>query len=204
MTEKDALRIVQSYHDHVYQLNNVYIFGWESDYFGMTKSTRYCYEIEVKLSVSDFRNDFKFKEAKHHSLKNPDKELISYPKNGEYSREGEYSRLVYRKNLTPNRFYYAVPSELIDKIKPLIPKYAGLISLQNSCCYQIKAAPFLHKSKIFDLICPILLNKYYYKFMNLKFDIYQLEQSLKMKDYYEDPENFNENISQLDFEFNNK
>jgi hypothetical protein len=52
-----------------YLLNNLYIYQWESDYLGITKSD-YAYEIEVKISVQDFKNDFKNKKDKHLLLEN--------------------------------------------------------------------------------------------------------------------------------------
>lgn len=45
--------------NHVYQINNQYIFryDWESDFFAMS-SSGYGVEVEVKVSVSDFKKDF--------------------------------------------------------------------------------------------------------------------------------------------------
>ncbi len=60
--------------DNKYQLLNSYIFGWESDYFGISKSG-YIYEIELKISRSDFKADFK-KTLKHSILQNAKKEWI--------------------------------------------------------------------------------------------------------------------------------
>lgn len=43
--------------DNEYELTNSYIFRWESDYFGISKSGL-AYEIEIKTSRSDFFADF--------------------------------------------------------------------------------------------------------------------------------------------------
>ena len=50
-----------------YLLENTYIFAWESDIFGISKSG-YINEIEVKSSRADFQADFK-KIKKHQILK---------------------------------------------------------------------------------------------------------------------------------------
>ncbi len=48
------------FNNHKYELFNAYVFneGWESDFFSIT-SSGYCYEVEVKISRSDFFADFK-------------------------------------------------------------------------------------------------------------------------------------------------
>ena len=51
-----------------YLFNNLYIYKWESDYLAIT-SYMCAYEIEVKISIEDYRNDFKKKE-KHRILYN--------------------------------------------------------------------------------------------------------------------------------------
>ena len=50
-----------------YLLENTYVFAWESDVFGISKSD-YITEIEVKSSRSDFKADFS-KVKKHNMLK---------------------------------------------------------------------------------------------------------------------------------------
>ena len=43
-----------------YEMENLFVFGWESDYLCITKSDL-IYECEIKISRSDFHNDFKHK-----------------------------------------------------------------------------------------------------------------------------------------------
>ena len=42
----------------LYQLSNSFVYGWESDFFSMTKSG-YAQEVEIKISRGDFFADFK-------------------------------------------------------------------------------------------------------------------------------------------------
>src|SRR5574344_2298284 len=91
-----------------YLLNNLYIYQWESDYLGITKSD-YAYEIEVKISVQDFKNDFKNKKDKHLLLENCRSK---------------------QNPPCPNYFYYATPIDLI-KVEDL-PDYAGLIYVNDN------------------------------------------------------------------------
>jgi len=59
MTEKDLQRAVrQMFHNHQYVLVNSFVFNWESDFFSITKNGT-VYEVEMKISRADFREDFK-------------------------------------------------------------------------------------------------------------------------------------------------
>lgn len=44
--------------NYEYKLFNSYVYDWESDFFGISK-TGYSYEVEVKISRSDYFVDFK-------------------------------------------------------------------------------------------------------------------------------------------------
>ena len=218
MNEKIIQEKLRGHFDHVYKLTNSYIFSWECDYFGITKSTGYVYEIEIKTSKSDFNADFK-KTEKHHCLKNGDKELLVFKsKEKTESRPTDKKEIVQRlerriwenvslgycplkikNNFIPNRFYYAVPESLVDSIIDDIPEYAGLLSVKNSIT-QIKAAPFLHKRKMIKLLAPILLDKFYYKYNNLRFENWEIKKDLKRRDYYYEF-NFDDNITQMEIDF---
>ena len=52
---------------HQYVMENLYVFEWESDFLLKTKSG-YWYEAEIKISLSDFKADFKKKEKHHLSI----------------------------------------------------------------------------------------------------------------------------------------
>ncbi len=125
-----------------YSMSNTYIFhhDWESDFFCINMSG-YSFEIEVKVSKSDFRADFK--KEKHKLFLEPD-----------------------GKRLLPNRFYYAVPKDLIAVED--VPVYAGLMYVENGHVLIVKKAPFIHKKK-YDLRKK-LCDKFYFQWMILKKD----------------------------------
>lgn len=120
-----------------YLINNLYVFGWESDYLAMTKAG-YWYEVEVKTSRSDFLADFK-KQDKHQLLRGR------------------------KKGLRPNYFAYCVPTGLIA-VKE-VPQYAGLYYIEPNSTYItcVKAAPQLHCDKIAAEQLN-LLDKFYYNY----------------------------------------
>lgn len=215
--EKFILDRLRSRYDHTYVLTNSYIFGWESDYFGITKGTGYAYEIEVKISKSDFRADFKNKTEKHRCFSMADRELITIPKQEEtrYLPTGEkeivrgfekdvygyvpqgYCQLVIKKNFIPNRFFYAVPAELVDSIRDFVPKYAGLISIDGYDVKEVKPAPILHKRMLLPKLAPILLDKFYYGYINKKNELQQMKRDIEIEKYYYEPEIFEEKITEM-------
>ena len=82
-----------------YVMENLTVYKWESDTLLVTKSG-YAYEIEIKISRADFKNDFKHKEKKHFFLEGKGmKDALG--------RE-------YDDRWRPNYFYYAVPEGLIS------------------------------------------------------------------------------------------
>lgn len=133
------LKAVHNYfsNDYKYCIKNSFIFryDWESDYFCVNKEG-YSFEIEVKITKADFKNDFK--KEKHKLFVEKDS-----------------------KRLIPNRFYYAVPRGLISETD--LPSYAGLIVVDGSHAIIQKRAPFIHKKK-HDLR-KILCDKFYYNWM---------------------------------------
>ena len=104
-----------------YIIENLYFFShdWESDMF-IVKNNGYIYEIEIKISVSDFKADLK-KTKKHQSLQSG--------------------------NFIPNKFFYCIPEAIKDQVT--LPKYAGLLTVSEfGSIKTAKEAPFLHKDKI--------------------------------------------------------
>ena len=127
MTEKDIQKILYNHYTekgHNYIVPNIFLSGEESDFISLSKS-KYLYEVEIKLTLSDFKADFK--KYKHHLFT---------------------SVLPIPANSIPNRFFYICPENIIPLI--LIPKYAGLLYICGDYHYvkQIKSAPLLHKNKI--------------------------------------------------------
>jgi hypothetical protein len=67
-------------------------------------------EIEVKISLADFKNDFKKK--KHGIYKNP---------------------TAYYKSFLPNKFYFCVPQDLVKEVLPFLKgtPYGLLVCLED-------------------------------------------------------------------------
>lgn len=195
MTESVIQQALKWYFiNYEYKLFNSFVYDWESDFFGVTKSG-YAVEVEIKISRSDFKNDAK-KIEKHHLLCNCDKNNIvkkTYPFNP-YLRKGE-TEYHYKvgdastiffcdpKKHTPNKFFYCVPEGLITKEE--CPKYAGLIYYRKDISSQmitVKPAPFLHKVQ--NSLTGTLLSKFYHKSMNLKSELSDLIHGLDLKTDY--------------------
>jgi hypothetical protein len=171
---KEALH--KMYLNFEYELTESYIFrhDWETDFFVRSKSG-YAYEIEIKVSRSDYKADFK--KPKHNLFKNIGKPFyiekrgefqsyVSYGKdengmmNPIYAPASRINIIDTSKMNCPNKFFYAVPEGLITKDE--VPDYAGLIHVNpNKDAVVIKAAPFLHKRKI--NLNETLLRKFYYE-----------------------------------------
>lgn len=133
--------------NHRYVLNNTYIFkGWESDFVTVTESM-YLYEVESKMTKSDFKEDF-LKKEKHLLLESS-------------SNEDNLNR--------PNKFYYCAPRGLLASYE--IPSYAGLmeVSRVNGVleCNTIKEAPFLHKDDVFSTVKDAMLQKLAWRYRDI-------------------------------------
>lgn len=123
---------------------NFYINSWEMDVLKVSKSD-FIIEYEIKVSRSDFKNDFKKATEK---IKRDSNGQVVLRLDGGRGYEMEYE-LKHDKLLTSkrcNRFYFVVPANLISKAE--CPKHCGLIYyFDNGTMETIKSAPFLHKDK---------------------------------------------------------
>jgi len=162
-------RVGKLFENHNHHFHNKYIFGrdWESDFFSVTK-TGYCYEVEVKISKSDYKADFEKFKHKLFEGRN-EKEVIKEAKYKYSKRWKKNIRRAPEKILNPqtekmpNRFFFACPEGLIDVED--VPEYAGLIYVfQSGYTKIIKQAPILHKRK-FD-IKNMLFSKYQWGYIN--------------------------------------
>lgn len=133
-----------------YEITNLYVYGWESDYLAITKSMM-AHEVEIKISKEDFKNDFKHKQDKHL--------LFEHLNGGETGLLGRFS------GESPNYFYYAVPYGLIDKED--IPDYAGLIYVKPYGIEIVKDAKKLTEDK-FDGDKLGITDKFYFNMENWK------------------------------------
>ena len=146
-----------------YDLFNLFIYQWESDYLVITRSD-IAYECEIKISRQDFLNDSK-KKNKH---------LII---------EGNVAGKLYDWE-RPNYFYYVVPDGLIEESE--VPEYAGLIYVNPGCINVVKPAPKQHNSK-FDYGKHNLMDKLYYNLNNYRdlykeSDISELKKTIKAQE----------------------
>jgi hypothetical protein len=189
MTENEAIRELNNHFAYSdYKLQNTFIYQWESDFFCIS-SSGYAIEVEVKLSKSDFRADFK-KSQKHKILSNyfNGKKFMCIPGstshyayiNGKLEHtQTETTQVAFLEPYAPNKFYYCCPENII--LKTDIPDYAGLLYLiekpfkvsdveyRHVTVKEVKTAKFLHKNKL-DL-SKKLLSKYYWLCSNQRYEI---------------------------------
>lgn len=189
---QDAVSVL--FYNHKFLLTNSYVFAWESDFFSVTKGGN-VYEVEVKVSRSDYFADFA-KDKHKLFMASRDcvfitrfpEERTNYTEGNQYVEDQKYISAPYCKVkwqdpetfVIPNRFYYAVPKGLI-KVEEL-PSYAGLIELDPACGYAgiTKAAPFLHKRSLFtSRFYSILLDKFWYLSQNQRYTINSLQYKIK-------------------------
>lgn len=164
-----------------YEIDGLYVFSWESDKLIITRSG-WTYEFEIKISRSDFKNDFKHKVDKHTILSSSfdgnkymplfweyfEKNKHNYPTIElweEHCRNTGYNNNYFTDNYKrPNYFYYAVPQDLVSVDE--IPEYAGLIYItEYGSLRTVKKAPILHKEKYTDEQLN-LCEKFYYNMVN--------------------------------------
>lgn len=163
-----------------YTAGNLYLFkdDWETDFLVVQKSG-YCYEIEIKISRSDFFNDFK-KKNKHLILN----EGIFMKKKRRYHTDPETKKRITEHyhdptewKFRPNKFYYCVPDGLIKKED--VPDYAGLMYVNSyGVVTTIKEPRFLHKEKI--ELTKKLCDKFYYYWKNTRENLRLLEGKNKL------------------------
>lgn len=101
--------------------NSSGIVGWEADILVMHKSG-WLWEIEVKISVADFRREFKEKADKHEALQSGLIETKSLYKG--HNPKQKYSKI--------KKYFFAMPVNVYDKVKDEIPAYAGVILVDDA------------------------------------------------------------------------
>jgi hypothetical protein len=146
-----------------YNVDGLYVFGWESDKLIWTKAG-YIYEFEVKISRADYMNDFKHKVEKHLLLNSalPDEKTearqadlfgnLFTQKRKRYPQITMEQAKQFMKPVgerMPNYFYYAVPDGMLEADE--VPPYAGLIYIHEDKGFSIiREAPRLHTTKYTD------------------------------------------------------
>lgn len=159
-------RLTMGYMTHPkYIIYNLFIFGWESDFLLCTKSG-YWYEVEIKISLADFKNDFKHKKDKYEVLQTG--ALRTELEHGEWN--GELHKYEYTKIIKaypqprPNYFSYCVPYYLVDSVKDLVPKGYGLYCVtEYGQIRNIIVPKRLHDKKLTDDELK-LTEKFYYAY----------------------------------------
>lgn len=146
-----------------YNVDGLFVFGWESDKLIWTKAG-YIYEFEVKISRADYMNDFKHKVEKHLLLNSamPDEHTETREAdlfdNLIKEKRKRYPQITMEqaKNMQksvgermPNYFYYAVPEGMLEADE--VPPYAGLIYIgEEKGLTIVREAPRLHTTKYTD------------------------------------------------------
>lgn len=128
-----------------YEMMNLFVYGWESDYLAITQSML-AYEVEIKISRADFKNDANHKKDKHLLFEGGNM-IGRFPKDSPM----------------PNYFYYAVPDGLVSADE--VPDYAGLLYLGHYGVKHEKEAKKLTDEK-FDPSKLKLMDKFYYNMWN--------------------------------------
>jgi hypothetical protein len=150
-SKKIQRNIWNHYYNNYYNISNAFVFHWESDFLTMT-SSKYFIEIEIKISRSDFKNDFKKKLGV--------KEKYRY----------KHDLLVDKDfDFKPNKFFFAYPEGLIDKGE--LPNAYGIIEITEHNNFKItRNAKFLHKNKLLNdnKFVKSLLDKFYYRNLDLR------------------------------------
>lgn len=122
------------------------------------RGSEYAYEIEVKVTLSDFKNDFKKKE-RHEILATGKWCKHRWRRDKDTGKRVEY--IDKPKDMArPNKFFYAVPRGMIRAAD--VPEYAGLLYFDKGEISIEKPAPFLHKEPFANW--RELCTKFYYKY----------------------------------------
>lgn len=120
MTSTDIKRTLLNYYrfdQGLYVATEVNTARGIADVVAVSKDLSKVIEVEVKVSISDLKNEVTSKELKHKVLN----EIFKTKENFSY--------------FSPNYFYFALPEELIDKAVPIIEKlgnFYGIISIGDS------------------------------------------------------------------------
>lgn len=91
---------------------------WESDLL-LIHESGWTWEVEIKISVADFRREFTKKATKHRRIQE-----------GTWSEKG-YGGSIRRESII-RKFFFAMPVDVYAKVKDQIPDYAGVILLVDA------------------------------------------------------------------------
>jgi hypothetical protein len=125
---------------------NVYLGAFELDYAVITPAG-YLWEIEIKISISDWRADLK---------------------------KGKWERYLCadHSHKRPSRFYYAVPHKLVSGgIPGWVPEKAGVISIDSISgeIRSVRPPGILTRDRIAPETINVLLRKTYFRFWQMTY-----------------------------------
>lgn len=127
----------------------------------VVRRSMWATEIEVKVSVSDFKADFKKGEGewtgfsgKHDRLVQGHPRYVSRlaePDNPVFADADDLTfgihDLTDREPHRCRQFFFAVPEPLVASVLPILPEHAGLISVDGKQAGYVKQAPKLKPSR---------------------------------------------------------
>jgi hypothetical protein len=145
-------------------------FRWyECDMLRITQNL-YFYEYEIKNTLSDFKADSKKSEWDRES-----KTTVS-----------KHDLLLQKSDRGPSRFYYIVPPDLVEKVGPLLPPFAGLISF-NGHLHEIQKAPLLHSKKFGRSALKLIHHRAYNRYLDL---LLRFPDAQRIQHYQEELSNY--------------
>lgn len=103
--------------------NSNSLVGWEADLLLLHQSG-WVWEVEIKVSVADFRREFKTKTTKHEILCAGSKQI-----------SGPGIRRPYlRTNKHVQKYFFALTRDVFDKVRDEVPEYAGIVVVDPGMC----------------------------------------------------------------------
>jgi len=168
MTEKDVIKKLLRLYDHrkryIIMAPNCYTQrDNECDVFAVRRSG-YCDEFEVKLSRSNFRADAK-KIVRWRRWKKEDKGWQAYT---DMNPAMMHKHQALKMGLmTPNYFWYVMPTELATQVMAEIPPWAGLIAIKGAVQTVIRKPQRLHQAKLTDAQKYKLTHKLAYRYWDM-------------------------------------
>lgn len=167
--------------------------AWEADLL-VVRPSGWAEEFEIKVSIADFRREFVTKEDKHRALpigfptscrrygaawkegETFDPENPLHIATGVESRTGQVYAYEDHSKMRPHlikRFWYAMPSEIAEKVRAEIPEYAGLIVVAkgrwgHEATVEKEAPKLKNCRKVTDDERSNLYRACYYRFWDMK------------------------------------
>lgn len=96
---------------------------WEAD-LAVLYPSLWLEEVEIKISCSDFRKEFKTKAAKHRQLVRGVPDFAWNKARRDFDED--FSKPLAHKT---RRFWFAMPIELAQRLLPEVPAYCGLLGV---------------------------------------------------------------------------